>query len=121
MTSNNFKIWWDDENQIARAWAKGVITEEMATALLNQTIKIAEIHGDNINWLVEQFEIKTPNAKARQILTKAVGHRSIKKYALVGGSTFIRTMSNFILTIARQKNAKHFATKKEAMTWIKGK
>lgn len=43
----------------------------------------------------------------------------VNKFAFIGASVFIRTVANFIMVAAGQKNAKHFATEEEALKWLK--
>ncbi len=80
---------------------------------------MADKHSDQINWICDLREIKGSTTKARKIIAEATAHPSIHKYALVGASVFIRTVSNFILAVSGQKNASHFKTEVEALQWIK--
>jgi hypothetical protein len=114
-----FRIWWDEEEEVVRARAFGVLDEEAAKGIWQETTRMAKEHGDNIDWLIDLSQMTKATSKARKILAKATGHPSINKYALSGASIFIRTVANFISAAAGQKNARHFATEEEAFRWLK--
>jgi hypothetical protein len=80
---------------------------------------MAAKHGNGINWLIDLSRMSKTTSKARKILAEASGHPSIRKYAFVGASVFIRTVANFITAAAGQKNARHFSSEEEALKWIK--
>ena len=119
MSNRGFKIWWDEEEEIVRARAVGVLDEQAAEWIRQQTIRMAEEHGDGLDWLIDLGQMTTATSKARRILAEASAHPSINKYAFAGASIFIRTMANFIAGAAGQKNARHFATEADALRWIK--
>jgi len=113
------KIWWDEKNNVARAWATGIVDVAEAEALLEATEKMAQEHGSKVDWLLDLSEIKKPTSKARKILVKVTAHPGIGKSAYVGASIFLRTVANFITAAAGKANARHFATEDEALKWIK--
>ncbi len=115
-----FRIWWDEEEKIVRGRAFGVLDEEVAERIKQETTRMAEEHGDNIDWLVDLSQMTTATSGARKIMAEVSRHPSINKYAFVGASIFVRTVANFVLAAASQKNAKHFATEEEAFRWLKG-
>jgi len=120
MISNiNFKVWWDENDEIVRAQAYDELDEKAALGILQETKKMAQKHGDNLNWIIDLSQMTKATSKARKILAKASGHPSTQKYAFCGASIFIRTVANFLTAAAGQKNARHFATEKEALMWIK--
>ena len=112
------RIWWDDEMGIARAKAVGVIDEEAAKFVLHVTERFAQQHGDKLDWLIDLSEMTRPTAKGRRILAEATGHPSIRKYAFVGASIYLRTVGNFIASAAGQENARHFGSEAEALQWL---
>lgn len=114
-----YKIWWDEKVSIARARACGELGEVDAEGILGETIRLAEKHGSQLDWLIDLSQMTRITARARKILAEASGHPSIRKYAFVGASTFIRTVVNFIAAAAGQKNARHFSTEEEALNWIR--
>jgi hypothetical protein len=96
-----------------------VLDEQTAEWIRQQTIKMAEEHGDELDWLVDLSQMTKATSKARKILAEVSGHPSINKYAFVGASVFIRTVANFVAASAGQKNTRHFATEADALRWIK--
>jgi hypothetical protein len=120
MTSEKrFSIWWDEESEIARARALGVLDEKEAHGILEGTLRMAEEHGDKLDWLIDLSQMTKATSSARKILAQASGHQSINKYAFAGASVFVRTVANFIAAAANQKNARHFATEEDALGWLK--
>ncbi|MFC2084216.1 STAS/SEC14 domain-containing protein [Bacteroidota bacterium] len=117
----NYKIWWDKENNVARAWAKGDIDEFAAEAFLKATKEIAEKHGPKVNWLHDLSEIKIPKAKARKNLAVGMADPSVNRCAVFGASVFLKTVAGFIAAAGGQKNIRYFATEKEALNWLKGR
>ncbi len=115
---NGHSIWWDEEMNIACAKADGVIDEAAANFILLETARIAQLYGNEINWLINLSGMTQATFRARKILAEVSGHPSIRKYAFAGASTFIRTVANFVSAAAGQKNARHFATEKDALEWI---
>ena len=49
VSEEGFKIWWDAEEEIVRARAFGVLDEEAAKGIRQETIRMAKEHGDNID------------------------------------------------------------------------
>jgi hypothetical protein len=115
-----FEIWWDEEEVIARARAFGVLDEQAAEGIKRHTVRIAQEHGDSIDWLIDLSKMGTATSRARKILVEVSGHPSINKYAFAGASVFVRTVANFIAAAAGQTNARYFATEADALGWIRG-
>ena len=115
MKSNKeFRFYWDEKNGVARAWAGSVVDEEIANVLLDSTVEINKKYGDNIDCVLDLSEITKPTEKARKILAVITGHPSTRKVAFVGASVFNHTVANFVILASGQKNARHFATEKQA-------
>jgi hypothetical protein len=119
MHEQSYRIWWDGEEEIVRACSPGVLDEQAAEGIRRETERMAEEHGDGLDWLIDLSQMTKVTSRARRILVEASGHRSINKYALVGASIFIRTVANFIAAAAGQKNARHFATEEDALAWLR--
>jgi hypothetical protein len=119
MDQDSFRIWWDEELEIVRASAPGVIDENVAQRIWQGTLRMAEEHGDGLDWLIDLSHMTKATSRARKILARASGHPSIRKYAFVGASTFMRTVANFVAAAAGQKNAMHFGTEQEALRWLR--
>jgi hypothetical protein len=96
-----------------------VLDEKAAQGILETTLKMAEEHGNHLDWLIDLSQMTKATSGARKILAEASGHQSINKYAFAGASVFVRTVANFIAAAANQRNARHFATEKDAMRWLK--
>jgi hypothetical protein len=115
----SFKIWWDNKEQIVRARAFGLLDEEAAEGIREETARMAEEYGDGLDWLIDLSQMTKVTAQARAILAEASGHPSIHKYTFAGASIFIRTVANFIAAAAGQKNARHFSSEEEALRWLR--
>ncbi|MFC2084215.1 STAS/SEC14 domain-containing protein [Bacteroidota bacterium] len=118
MSNSNYKIWWDDENEFARAWAKGIIDVEKAETLSKAIKEMPKKHENKVDRLFDMSEIDTPPSKARKILAQATSDPSSGKFAYVGASVFVRTAVNFITGASGKKNAKHFVNEEKALAWI---
>jgi hypothetical protein len=120
MSEERFKIWWDAEEEAVRARAFGVLGEEAAEGIKQETARMAQEYGDNIDWLIDLSQMTKATSKARKIPAKASGHPSIHKYAFAGASTFIRMVASFVAAAGGRKNARHYATEEGALKWLKG-
>jgi hypothetical protein len=112
------RLWWDEEYKIARGIGNGPADIETAEWILAETERIGIEHGPQVNWLLDLSGITKTTSASRKVLAKSSGHTSIRKYALVGASLFIKTVSNFILAATGQTNAHHFDTEAEAIVWL---
>ena len=115
---NDHKIFWDEKYEVVRLVIEGDVDEKIAEWLLTETDKIATQYGNNLEWLLELRKVKSSSSRGRKVISEAVGHTSIRKYAMVGAPTFIKTVSNFIISASGKKNAKHFSTEEEALKWL---
>lgn len=112
------QVWWDEELDIVRGIGNGPADETAARWMLARTIEMAEEHGDGLDWILDLSGITTTTAPGRRILSEASSHPSIRKYAMVGASTFMRTVANFIVGASGNQRSRHFATEEEALKWI---
>ncbi len=112
------EIWWDDENKLARGKAVAEIDEAAALIVTQERERIAQQQDGEIDWMIDLTEVNGVSSKARKMFAQTTGHPSIRKFALVGASVFIRTVSNFISTASGQKKVRHFATEREALQWM---
>ena len=110
------RIYGDEELGIARAIDAGPADETAARWMLWKTEKIAAEHGDEVDWLLDLSGITTTTARGRKILAQVSGHPSIRKYPMVGATTFLCTVANFINTAAGNSGARHFTTEEEALS-----
>jgi hypothetical protein len=114
------KIWRDGKEKIVRAKAVGTFDEKTAQWVSTETHRMAEEHGNQIDWIIDLRRMAHATSAARKLLAKACQHPSIRKYAFFRASIFIRTVANFVLAAAGQKNAQHFDSEADALKWIKG-
>jgi len=115
---SSYRIWWDGENHVARAWGRGAITVDDANAFLHASDEMAEKYGPRVNWLNDLREIETPKRAARKILAEALTNPNNAKYAFVGASAFLRAVANIIIAVSGNKNARHFSTEGKALEWL---
>ena len=112
-------VWWDEENQIARADGEGIVDEMAAQWVYEQTDSIGQELVGQVDWILDMSRLVKPTAKARKILAKTMALPSIHQYAMVGASVFLRTIANFINAAAGVTNAQHFSSEEEALSWLK--
>ena len=61
------------------------------------------------------------SSKAQRLYARIASHIQINRFAIVGGSIFVRTMAGFIIRAAGgDKTMKWFASGEEAIKWLKG-
>jgi len=111
-------VTWDDTHQIVRIFGHGVADAREAEFLILETERMAKEHGNGLKILLDLSQITKTTSEGRKIMTKATGHPSVYKLAMVGASTIMRTVSNFISAAAGQSNAMHFKTEREALKWL---
>jgi hypothetical protein len=57
--------------------------------------------------------------RARRVYLEISSHRQIRRFAIVGGSVFVRTMARFFIRAAgKGDNMKWFADREEAAKWL---
>jgi hypothetical protein len=60
------------------------------------------------------------SSKARKIYLQISSHKQIRRFAIVGGSVFVRTMAGFFIRAAgKGEHMKWFAGEQEALEWLK--
>lgn len=80
MGEEGFKLWWDAEEEIVRARAFGVLDDESAEGIKQETARMAEEHGGGLDWLIDLNQMTKATSKARKLLAEASGHPSICRY-----------------------------------------
>jgi hypothetical protein len=113
----NFR--WDDANGIAYGKTVGELDEIGAHIILREVERFSQEHGGQIDWIIDFAERTGMSSKARKIAVKAITHPSIRKIAIVGASTFTRTVIKFIISAAGTDKVMLFATENDAVRWIK--
>ena len=112
------QIYWDEEKGIVRAIGNGPADEISARWFLAKTEQMARDHGYGLNWLVDLSGITSTTSSGRRILAEASSHPSIHKYAMIGGSLFLRTVANFIQSTAGKEESRHFSSEEQALAWF---
>lgn len=113
----NYKLWWDETNQIGRAWARGQLDVEIAQFFAKALKEIYHQYGE-VPWCLDISEIQYPPQKARQILAEAHASIDTGRFAFVGASIMIRTVVNSIANASGKTNTRHFATESKALPWL---
>lgn len=69
--------------------------------------------------IINLEKLKSISSEARKVFAKASAMKELKRIAFVGGSIFIRTVTNFIVRIVnRDKKVKYFGIHEEAKKWL---
>jgi len=116
---NGYRIWWDEENDIARGCVLGVLTLESAKRIHREQDEYIEKYGEGRNWLINLTWMRKANADARKKVAEIASDPKVGKFAFFGASVFVRTVVNFMMAAAHKNNIKHFRTKEEALEWLK--
>jgi len=69
--------------------------------------------------LSDLTEAGIASSGARKIYASLMKNDKIKKQAFVGMKIVTRVIVSFIMNFSGVKNARYFATEKEALTWLK--
>jgi hypothetical protein len=60
------------------------------------------------------------SSRARRTYLQISSHRQIRRFAIVGGSVFVRTMAGFFIRAAgKGEHMKWFADREDAVKWLK--
>ena len=116
--NGSVSISWDEKLHLVRAQPSGTLNSDVAMKVLTKTNKIAEMYGDRVDWLIDLTDLNNVTFKARKIMVEVSRHASIRKYAFVGASSFMRVVSTFITTAAGLDTIKHFTKSEEAISWL---
>ncbi len=117
--NKKYKIWWDDELDIGRNEMSGYIDDQIAEKFVLENLALAKDHL-NALWIINMTNVTKMNAKARKILADMAKQVKAKKAAFFGASTIVRVLVNMIMSFSGESQVmKHFATKKEALKWLK--
>jgi hypothetical protein len=123
-----YEVFVDDEGIIHLVSLKVVREPEANTRLAEwieqdvMGILNKDPHGQ-YNMLVNLLPIGRggyASSRARKIYLRISSDRQIRRFAIVGGSVFTRTMAGFIIRAAgKGRNMKWFAGQEEAVRWLK--
>ena len=118
-----YKVWWDEENEIGRIYIIGEVDEEMTRGMIEEGNQISEQYGKRIGWLIDLTKLTKPlvSLKIRKAMADAIKLVSRGKIAVIGMSTFIKVALNFVLMATNRKDIKinFFSIEEEALKWLK--
>jgi hypothetical protein len=117
---NGYKIWWDDDNGIARGIAYGVMTLESANGIEREQNVIIERYGDGKDWLIDLSGVTKAPSKGRKKISELSADPRTGRYAFYGASVFVRTVFNFMMAMAQKQDVRYFRTEEEGLHWLKG-
>jgi hypothetical protein len=117
---------WLDKNKIVHIMIEEVVTEEDINVLIDSAVVILKQFPKEGKVLItitpyEGPFIATPGFRKRiaKKVNNIIKSPGIKKVAVIGGTTIIRTVTSFIIAASGVKNMKVFGTKEEAIKWLK--
>ncbi len=124
--SNSHKqylVEWDRDNKILKVILMGRGHDEAVMAeLFQKADNIIEDNGrtGEIALLIDVSKLEKHIAsRARKVSVEFLkSHPGIKKNAIVGASTPIKVVVNFVMAAAGKKNVMFFNTEAEALRWF---
>jgi hypothetical protein len=120
-----FKVWWDNKEKIGRVSIIGVVDLELTKKIIDGVIKnrIQMGKGKKIDWLIEVKNVKNAilSTQIRRTIAETMKTRTFGKVAVIGASTIIKLIVQFIMIASGKKNVRLFSTEKEALRWLKEK
>lgn len=114
-----YKVWWDKKEGIIRNKAWGDFDEQDAKDQSNEIIQLINSRDGKLCLLNDLTDAGTASSGARKIYSSLLKNDKIKKRAFVGMKIVTRVIVSFIMNFSGVKNARYFATEKEALTWLK--
>ncbi len=119
-----FKVWWDKEEEIVRILATGDLSEEVAEEMVAGLRRLAAESNKRrinvINILCDVAKARIATSEARKILARWIKEGKVNKFAICGAGVLQRTTAKFIFAFAGFENARFFKIEKEALQWLKG-
>jgi len=116
--NQNSEVWWDKQNKVVRNKVSGIIDENLANTITTQCLTFMRDSYTPIKWLVDFSEVIKITHEGRKTLMTLASFPRIEKVAFFKASFFVRIAANLLMKQAKQKNAKHFKTEKEALNWL---
>ncbi len=114
----NYRLWWDENHQIARGSVSGQLAEPDAE-VFSRVIQEMHLQHGEVDWLIDLKDAgKAPSSKARKILAEAMASVDSGTFIFTGASILLRTLANFLAHASGKTNIRHFATNEEAFTWL---
>ena len=123
-----FDVFVDDKG-ILNLVTLGVIKEPESNTrqaeLIQQDVMrvLDEYPHEKYGMIVNLLPIGTrgyASSRARKIYLQISSHRQIRRFAIVGGSVFVRTMAGFFIRAAgKGEHMQWFASREDAVKWLK--
>jgi hypothetical protein len=115
----NYKVWWDKETQTVRHWSKGKNNEQVGKESAALMQKELEKHADAAGVLVDVSETSTVSGSARAAYAAFIKSTN-KRVAFFGANRIMRVVIKLVFGSAgKLENMRIFATKEEALAWLK--
>lgn len=117
----DYKIWWDEENEIVRLRSVGVIDETTARIGMQKGEEIARKHNAPFV-LADTREFEKMTAGGQKVYSEELQKSIMKKVAfLVKKKSRIVQVINIIAMRAKgiKIDSKFFESEKEAIDWLK--
>ena len=117
--SNEWKVWYDAELKTACHWSRGKNDKDLASESADEMRRLVREHPDIFGILVDVSDVTTVDVDGRKAYGEFV--RAIKKkVAFYGANAVMRVVIKFVFAaFSRIDNMKIFATKKEALDWLR--
>jgi hypothetical protein len=123
-----YEVFVDDQG-ILNLVSLEVVTEPAANTRLAEMIQqdVTRILDEDLSAAYDMIVDLVPvgdsgyaSRKARRIYLDISSHRQIRRFAIVGGSVFVRTMAGFFIRAAgKGERMKWFTAREDAVAWLK--
>ncbi len=95
-----------------------VAVDEKEAQRLDEAGRVFLERGEADRILIDIRRSTDFSSAARRRWVAFLKNPAIKKAAIFGGSTFIRTLATFVIGASGRKNVRFFATEQEARAWL---
>jgi hypothetical protein len=114
-----YKVWWDEKEEIIRGKFSGDFDEEAAKNVAEAVTKLAENRQGGVLVLNDVIGAGTASSGARKVYAELGKNEKIERIAFIGLKTFTRVVVSFISVAAGKKNIAYFNNETEALKWLK--
>ena len=120
MKKEKFKVWWDEEEGIARLVTMGEVDNDVTERIVEGLTKILDTRDGKTNLLADlSRQTGFPSTAGRRLAAQLLKHPNLNKTAAVVTSVAIKVATNFIVRAARYEDIKMCTTEEEALKWLK--
>lgn len=124
MNNEKYKLWWDENLQLARAeLLTSEINLESTLEFKKDVFKIIEQHQNNVKGLIKIISgLTNVPTDIRKVFAEILRHPGIKKVAFYADKILPapKIILIFIIKASSHQNAKIFSSEEEAIKWLKG-